>query len=373
MTARILIDTSIYRQNPARTGPDYEVLKTLGAAGLVKLFVPYVVYEELRSQYEELLRNESNATIGKLSSLRKKIIDDSLRASLQTLEDEAKRILEPLADNAKSHIDAWNAAAKAEILPLEDKKAGSIWQKYFTGNPPFRKIKSREDLPDAMIMADIEDLVSAGHLTVVVADSQLMQSISNLENVDVHQSLQSLLASESFKSLKAILENPIGDLNTFLVALRLWEESDGEIQSAVEGRAAEQLYGETIRSNLIPDDNHEATIYSYGEPENIEIKLDRVNYSGGTTFTVPFSYECYVSITYYLYKSDFYGMSEDFSAASVSDHNDHYFEIEKEVKVGVIGDLWIETPKRSAEGYDFSSVSIGISPSVEIELLSSPT
>jgi PIN domain len=373
MALHLIIDSSIYRQNPAKTGPAFDILGKLARAGHINIYVPYVVHEEFKSQYHEIIRAEVNSLVGKISSLRKKIADPNVRAAIEELEKQTKLVIEQIPMQSNEHIESWNAYVNAQVLPLEKEKAASIWGKYFSGNAPFRSIKHRDDLPDALIFEDAIELASRSPLIVLVSDGQLKKSLESIENVTTFDDIKKFVESDLVKPCIEAIEDPVGDIEKFREALFTWEKSENKMLSVAQDMASDSLYGETIHSQQIPDDNSEATIYGYGAPEEVDIEFSEVTYSGGDTFSVPFSFQCDVTITYYIYKPDFYARSNMFESASVSDHNDHYYEIEKAVLVRASGTLWVSIPVRTGEIYDFSTAKVTIGGIDEIELLSSPT
>ena len=108
---------------------------------------------------------------------------------------------------------------------------------------------------------------------------------------------------------------------------------------------------------------HEGTVTSYWNPTDLELDYDDLHYFGNGEFGLPFKFDMIVSITYYIFKSDFYSMDEH-KMPRVSAHNDHYFEAESEIDVRVEGlvkltidtDLWKDITDEAIEKYLEASI-----------------
>jgi hypothetical protein len=95
------------------------------------------------------------------------------------------------------------------------------------------------------------------------------------------------------------------------------------------------LMWKKIGSYTIPDDNHEATISSYSDSEEVELDYGEAAYFGAGEFGIPFTVTLWVSGFYYLFKSDIY--RSEGRDVSLTDHNDHYYEAEEQFEIQVVG------------------------------------
>ena len=181
------------------------------------------------------------------------------------------------------------------------------------------------------------------------SDEAMAEALAYLDTQreKVFNASEALEGVKAYKSLAAFIELPeiqdeileldvVANLPALRVAFKSQEDESNEVSYLLNKDIGEMLYGRTVYSRSIPDDNNEGMITSYGEPTELSLDYDDLHYFGNGEFGLPFEFDMTVSITYYIFKSDFYLMDED-QMPSVSDHNDHYFEAESEIDIHVEG------------------------------------
>jgi len=90
------------------------------------------------------------------------------------------------------------------------------------------------------------------------------------------------------------------------------------------------LHGKTVKSEQIPDDNNEATIFLIGDANDIEVRTNEAEYYGNGLFVVPVEFYTECLLSYAVFKADFYILSDEkIKGISISDFNDHYFDAEE--------------------------------------------
>lgn len=177
---------------------------------------------------------------------------------------------------------------------------------------------------------------------MISADGKVAQASEALEGVSVLKSLGSFIESDPIQA-EILHLDVVENLPLIRTELGKYEAENNEIAYVLRKEANERIVGRTVHSHSIPDDNHEAAIQGYCDPEDIELDLNNLSYFGGGEFGLPYSYTSTVTLIYYIYKADYYALHDDFSP-SVTDHNDHYFEAEEEREVTVSGMLKIMIP-----------------------------
>ena len=150
------------------------------------------------------------------------------------------------------------------------------------------------------------------------------------------------------------------------------DEGNAEIGTRIRQLVGPTIEWEKISSRNIPDDNHEATISSYGEPKDIDLDFDIATYYGDGQLGIPFTCEITVSAFYYIFKANYYAIDEE-DMPSVRDHNSHYFEAESDFEILVSGNISVRInlaafgDEVEVEDYvDYDSIEMGAITSIDI-------
>lgn len=332
----VLIDTNIYRKCPARNDLPFKALEKLCKAGVITLYLPYVVEREVQTQQIEVYKKELAGAIGGIDGLLKKVLSPAHKAQALAIKEELCTVQQPILAEVEADLPTWAESIGGKRLPLTEQDALAAMEAYFFGKLPLTQPKDRKDIPDAFIFQNILQLATqAVPLSVIAEDGKLFNASEALDGVKAYKSLAAFIEQEDIQN--EILElDVVANLPALRVAFMNNETESGGVASLMEHHAGEKLYGRTVYSNSIPDDNHEGIITSYWHPRDLELDYDELHYFGNGEFGLPFKFDMTVSITYYIFKSDFYLMDEN-KMPSVSDHNDHYFEAESEIDIRVEG------------------------------------
>ncbi|MGC2049824.1 MAG: PIN domain-containing protein, partial [Gallionella sp.] len=161
-TIHLLIDTScLWKAGPEFSNPDFRKLLQFSKDGLprkdglLRIFIPHIVWEERRTQLIENLYGK----VRHLSESFKGITAEFGGSNfVQGLSPPTLSIWSKTEIDAKSKEWMANFAAEngIEIIPLANDHAERSWQRYFNVDPPFNpavveREKRRKDIPDAWI------------------------------------------------------------------------------------------------------------------------------------------------------------------------------------------------------------------------------
>jgi hypothetical protein len=343
----VVIDTNIYRKNPARDELAFDALKTLCKADVLKLHIPHVVMREFQTQQTEIHEKElAGARKGLEAVLRKRLLSAAARDQVQAMLDTLGTVTPAVVSDVEAALPTWAADLKAQVHELTLQTAADGLDAYFRGLPPLKQPKSREDIPDAFIFQTIRQLAQEqAPLVVVAEDGKLADASKDLPHVQVFDKLQSFIESQDIQDeLKMLDEKALFDHARAQV--EALESAQHYLTAYVQTNAAEKLLWRKVKDYSIPDDNNEAVISMFSDADEVELEFDKIAEFGAGVLGLPFEFECQVSIIFYVFKSDYY--LKDEHTYSVSDHNDHYFEAEAEVLVRATGMLRIELP----QGFD---------------------
>ena len=332
---QVLIDSSIYRQDPQRRKASFNALVSLCKADLVKLHIPEVVKSEITTKEIQLATASFDELHPKLNSLLKRSLP---KQDLDGLQQAATLISQVKMNLSKSVIEDFQhfkTSTNAQMHSVQSHHGAAVVDSYFKGSPPFKAIKNREDFPDGFIWQTIKDLAATHKmLHVVVGDAGIIAACKNLSSVVVHQSLEDFIESGPIKN--ALLSNlSTKQFEALGSQLRYFREA---IEKQLNELFLDKLIGETFEDDSIPDDNHQAIIQTLYEAETIDIQFPKLQYYGDWTFVVPFSASMVAEFYYYLFKMDYYTFSDERAKQmAISDHNKHYFEVSEEESIDVEG------------------------------------
>lgn len=339
----IVIDTNIYHKDQTRSKLPFWALSRLCKAGVVQLHIPYIVQREFQTHLLAGAKDKLEATQKGLEYLVQYETDaerlNSMNALLENLLNHKNAVL----GNVEASFVTWMDSVSAERHAVSESNVRAAFEAYFLGTSPLTSPKIRADIPDAFIFQTIVELskVSA-QLFVISADGKVAQASEALEGVSVHKSLDSFIETDIIQ--KEILHlDVVNNLPIICTALKAYEAKNNKISDVLQTEANEKIIGRTVYSHSIPEDDHEATIQGFGNPENIKLEFINLSYFGGGEFGLPYSYTSTVALIYCIYKADYYALHDDVSP-SVTDHSDHYYLAEEEREVIVRGMLKIMIP-----------------------------
>lgn len=304
----IVLDTNIYRSNPARDNLHFRALEKLSKASSLCLHIPYVVLREFQTQQRELYSKDLEKAVSGLAGLSRKVLDEDILERLASAKAELERESENILSSAESQITKWADSIGAKVHPLCLDQANLALEAYFQGKPPLKAVKNREDIPDSFIVQSVLKLREVHNpIHMVAGDKKVKEAFANEENINTYESLSDLIESDLIQNeLKEV--DLIDNIDSLVAAMQRFENENSEIQCFISRNIGDSIVWETFSDPSIPDDNHEATINSYGEAEKIELDFSEAGYYGNGQFGIPFKLRISVLADYYIFKSDYYCM-----------------------------------------------------------------
>lgn len=332
----VVLDTNIYRKNPARSDLSFQALARLCQANIVKLHLPYVVEREFQTQQGEIYKKDIERASAGIDSILRKGVSADHASRLEAMRNELADVTQPILSDVEAAIRVWAESIGAKRHPITEQQAMAAMEAYFLGKPPLRAPKSREDIPDSFIFQTILSIaLEAVPLVVIAEDEKIAQASKSVQGVMTHRSLSGFIESAEIQA--EILElDVIDNLASIAKEIKKYEEGSYDFARCVRDDAGEKLIWKKISSPSIPDDNNEATIQLYYDPEDIDFDFDDLHYFGNGEFGLPFTFVVEVMAFYYVFKSDFYRIEER-KVLHVSDHNEHYYEVEENFEINCYG------------------------------------
>ena len=329
----VVLDTNIYRHNPARDNADFHALARLAKKNILKLYIPYVVEREFQTQQRELCERELNKAKSALETLLRKELSDNIKAKIEAIKDEVNTESAAILEDTEQQIIHWATAINAVRIPLCLEQTKGAMEAYFQGKPPLKEPKKREDIPDSFIVQAITKIAQGNYsqVYVVANDRKVQEAFNNDDDIDTYASLSEFIKSDTIQNkLKdADIHESIDDI---IDAVKRYDDHFREISSYIESNIGEKARKKTIEEDLYG--GYELTIYSYEDAECLNVKFDNLSYYGDGQFGMPFTLNMEVYVEYYIQKSDYYASEV---ILSVSDINDHVFEVDEYFEIAVEG------------------------------------
>ena len=376
MPLTVFLDTSVLPHNPHRTSAEYRVLAELCQEGEAIVYLSSIAQSEWITQKKFIFLDK----VKEVKKTTKKLLRDPWSSTLDSRAD-VEALLNWFNENANSVDELANDRANAvleelspRILPIKGEHARSAFAKYFRGDPPYRSVKSRDDIPDAFILESLRDIENPDEerICAVIWDKRFRQAASEVPMVDTFSSLKELLDSPDFEAARENLR--------LAEAWRIWREQyhppfdalNGVIRENVRQTAVEILEYKTVSHEQIPDDNSEGMITSINEPYSIDIDWDGLEEFGIGIMSVPIYFEVEVGIDFCVYRMDAYSVPDGVSISWGDPERDHYFDAEGTVQISVSTIAVFRIPDRSINELTIGEVAdLSVDDRVNIEVMES--
>jgi predicted nucleic acid-binding protein len=266
----LLIDTSsLFKAGDDFGNGDFRKLLNFSKAGELKIYIPYIVWEERRTQ----LVATAHMKLRKLDEAFKSI--DGQRTSNFMFDGLSQPVLSifnasEVESNSKAVMAAFATEHKIEIVPLAPDHADRAWQRYFDVGLPFNPDQKREDrrkdIPDSWIFETAKDLKNKHPELLALCDDgklktafesieirifkEAQQVVDELEELDVQVQVAQLPIAKQAPETVGSLDAALSD------AQRQFKEFDAKILGYIaylESTSKAQLFGLLSQSGISID------------------------------------------------------------------------------------------------------------------------
>lgn len=340
----VVLDTSAYRSNPRRNSPPFRSLSSLARAGKLKIYIPYLVKREFLSQQYEQIGKALKGLKGHAEDLR--ITTASVRLTnlaertLALSAVETPRIIAA----ADREFKSWQRDVHAEEIPISIGHAQGAFIDYFAGNPPYKFIKNKPDIPDGFIWRCIVALAEQkGFIHFIVEDEALRSSADDILNVTAYKKLNGFIQTvDVLNALRDLSRSAFATANLARMT-GLLPEFEKVLHDQMDRLIVDALVGREVVNDEIPDDNREGTVTMVGGASQTKFDLENVEYFSDEEIGVRFQLITECTLNYAIYKADFYLLDEDKQEQiSIDERNDHYYDADEEYTLGVTGLLTLK-------------------------------
>jgi len=312
----LLLDTNILHQEGLASA-NMQLLRRLVDVSHVEIFIPEIVKKEFLTrkvmESKEKLKDAHNA----LSALGKKVSKTS-EAQVKTDEaqDNIKQIEVIIEETVYQDFTRWESDFSVNVLPFNPEVMVAVMDEYFSGSGVYRKPKSREDIPDAIINKSIDALIAEkGEITVAIKDGAFKKHLSKDQRIMLVDSLDDFIKLESNS-------NKISELDALSV-------KTGEVLEYLSGDSFKALLLEFLtKSNdeiegiYLEDDDitikDELEIDTFGERINVpqastvqNFVVENVSHLSSTTYSLKISFDAKATLSYCAYYQGYMYIEED--------------------------------------------------------------
>jgi hypothetical protein len=237
----VFIDSEVLRRDPSRRSGPFRALIILAFSGVVRLHVSEVSIREFLSSQDLKIRETAEEGKTALRAFRKLCRDDEDRLAIQEEIDKLDQLIPKAISEIDISLREWLEDAEVSVEFIKPDHAKRVFGAYFSGGPPFKKLKNRDDLPDAFIWQSVIDLCSERSRVVLVSGDKGFASAcaSGPSNLTHCQSLEELIeAGELAAVLREGLLNSQIQLASELFSV--WAETNERLQdllsNEIQGR-----------------------------------------------------------------------------------------------------------------------------------------
>ena len=335
----VILDTNILTRDPYLKNTDMQKLISLAKKKIIDLYIPEVVFNEFKSQIIQEYNKTFSEYEKKLDTVKNKTILSTERTILNESIQKFNESKDLLFKSLDSRLDNFTQTTNLKIIKNDINDLTQMWDMYFTGELPFKNIKSRTDIPDCFIYLSILQIQDPH----VICDDNTLKSAFEKQNIKTYNSIEDFLNKCSTNIQQALnIRNKI-EMNNIQSYLLTNSQNIIQIMTPILER---ELDSAVIHDKSIMDDNNEGTIEGIPNIENIVIDNSSLENDGGDFFSFNFSCSFENLVEYYIFKADFWSLGEEENFnISIQDWNDHYYLAEEEMSIKCTGTVSIQINK----------------------------
>ena len=328
----VFIETSSLPRGINHLSPELERLIELVKANLVRIHMSEITFREWESQMiNEFLKVVKPVSQSIKTLLRQNISSGlSCHSSLEQLENQSDEIQLNATEVAKNKVKEVIESLRTNIIPISPGDAPKVFDGYFSGEPPFREQKYRDDIPDAFIY-EAAVRISEGDLDEVQAvcsDKELKKALVTQKCISIHDNLKGLLSSEVIVAVSNHL--PVAKYWTDSIrnkVVTFMSKQDEALCDQIQIWAENELFSTSVTDGSIPSDGNEAYIHGVGLVENLNVEWNNVEEMGPGWILVPFCFDCEFVLDFCVNRADSFHVDDWVSISFPKDfESTHYYE-----------------------------------------------
>lgn len=202
ITYHVALDTSAIHREGFYSGAMVRA-KRLVEAGRLQLYLPDLVGREYITQVEAEVEDKLRRAEADLRALQRRVRPQGIwPAEIESAVNLVGSLRSRAGAAAKDAYGDWCSAYRMKTLSFDPVTLPQVMDDYFAGAGAFKKAKSRDDIPDAMIGASILALLREQvRVDVVVGDAAMRKYLAATEGVVAWEKLEDFLDQEEVAAL----------------------------------------------------------------------------------------------------------------------------------------------------------------------------
>lgn len=198
----IVLDTNILHQEGLGSR-NMLLLSRLSKSDKINVYIPEIVKREYLSKKIISAKEDLSMVSGRLNNIKKWISSNKgFAEEIIDIEKKFKVLHQNVEDPINESFEQWMIDYNISIVDFESHNMGKVLDDYFSGGGVFKKVKNRDDLPDAMIYTTIQDILEfSGSVVVVIKDGNFKEHLLTIEGIDTFLGLSDLFEAPEIKML----------------------------------------------------------------------------------------------------------------------------------------------------------------------------
>lgn len=221
-----MLDSTILKQVPKLNSALYNELVKYIRADIYSLYVSEIVEQEYISWIRGEAQDSYDLVVKATNSLNKYYEEPSIlgfklefNSTASIAASHINRILKEVNDNWIS----FKEKTKATVIPIHPEHGKTVMDAYFSGGKPFRKIKNRNDIPDAFIFCALNELLKSNEKVVFISSDKKFTEEIQCENIICFDSFSKLFDSDLPRLDARFFSSLEGD-NKFFTLFGIFED-----------------------------------------------------------------------------------------------------------------------------------------------------
>jgi hypothetical protein len=277
----LIIDTSILKKHISLKTTEFELIAELSRINAIKFKIPEMVNKEFLSHRIAEIKIHYNNILTSLKQLQKKTLlkDIQIDNEIKKFEDANNKELTALE---KEWIN-YRRKKNISIIPFSVTSTNRVFKDYFNGNPPFKNVKNRNDIPDSFILYSILSLSNKSNLYFVCGDKTLTDAVSK-NNIKTYESLSDFLGLQEIKLKLKELE----DLSLVNNEFKLIKDNEVLLNNWVTNYLKKSIPIELFNTSGTPSKHKDKLVDLY-EIKSINFDFDKARLYNSNILVIPSS------------------------------------------------------------------------------------
>jgi len=301
---KVTLDTNILHQEGFNS-QDMQVLQRLIKSGKVELIICELVIREHETKRTAELSAKMQSITAQLNDIKKMLAKSGASADeINEVTEALKTLKEKFHSKILFTTSDWVEKCGVTILKPSAEIYTRAWDDYFCGAGAFKSLKSREDIPDAIIGLSMIDYAVRENqqLSVICKDGQLKQFLKREKHLSVYSDLSDLIASDDIQIILNDLDRRDETIELFKKKLGA-EDFSKHLMSYISADKSDLYYScwdeEFDNAELLPTESLGLISANSPNLQSIrDVRFGAVNCISPKHYVIPLTFDVQLTISY---------------------------------------------------------------------------